>query len=106
MKKLIAIALPFLLILITGPVCAQSFGQNKVQYRDFDWQFLQSPHFDIYFYADGQPLAEFTSEVLEEAYTQVSSYLDWELHKRVSIIVYNSHNDFQQTNITTTYMPE
>ena len=78
MKKLIAIALPFLLI--TGPVCAQSFGQNKVQYREFDWQFLQSPHFDIYFYADGQPLAEFTSEVLEESYAQVSSYLDWELH--------------------------
>ncbi|MEE2876835.1 MAG: hypothetical protein VX822_03545 [Candidatus Neomarinimicrobiota bacterium] len=104
MKKLVAIALPF--FLLCGHAYSQGFGQNKVQYREFDWQYIQSPHFDIYFYADGQRLAEFTSEVVEEAYDQVSTYLDWELHKRVSIIIYNSHNDFQQTNITTSYMPE
>ena len=104
MKTVVKTALSLLLFL--NALYAQEFGQNKVQYRDFDWQFIQSPHFDIYFYADGQPLAEFTSEVIEEAYTQVSTYLDWELRKRVSIIIYNSHNDFQQTNIVTSYMPE
>ena len=94
------------LMLMLNSVFAQAFGQNKVQYRDFNWQFIQSPHFDIYFYADGQPLAEFTSEVVEEAYTQVSTYLDWQLRKRVSIIIYNSHNDFQQTNVIDSYMRE
>ena len=44
---------------------AQSFGQNKVQYRDFEWNFIQSPHFDIYYYGDRQDLAEFTAEVAE-----------------------------------------
>ena len=32
---------------------AQSFGQNKVQYRDYDWQFISSPQFDVYYYGDG-----------------------------------------------------
>ena len=68
--------------------------QNKVQYRDFDWSFIQTPHFDIYFYGDEQELANFTAKVAEEAYEQISLHLRWELRKRVSIMVYNSHNEF------------
>ncbi|MFQ6675286.1 MAG: peptidase MA family metallohydrolase [Fidelibacterota bacterium] len=88
------------------PAYAQLFGKNKVQYRVFDWSFIQSPHFDIYFYGGGQSLAEFTSEVAENAYDQISRYLNWDLRRRVSIVLYNSHNDFQQTNVTYSYMPE
>ena len=39
---------------------AQSFGQNKVQYRNFDWSFITSPHFDIYYYGDASDLAQYT----------------------------------------------
>ncbi|MFQ6673701.1 MAG: BamA/TamA family outer membrane protein [Fidelibacterota bacterium] len=85
---------------------AQVFGKNKVQYRVFDWAFIQSPHFDIFYYDGGLQLAEFTSDVAEEAYDQISRYLNWDLRKRISIIVYKSHNDFQQTNVTYSYMPE
>jgi len=84
----------------------QSFGQNKIQYRDFDWSFIQSPHFDIYFYGGEQDLAEFTADIAEEAYEQISVHLRWDLKRRVSIMVYNSHNEFQQTNVVSTYMSE
>tara|TARA_B100000809_G_scaffold104872_1_gene103378 strand:+ start:4169 stop:7333 length:3165 start_codon:yes stop_codon:yes gene_type:complete len=85
---------------------AQSFGQNKVQYREFDWNFIQTPHFDIYYYGGEQVLAEFTADVAEEAYEQISLHLRWDLKRRVSIMVYNSHNEFQQTNVVGTYMRE
>ena len=101
MKVYIAISV-FCLALVSG----QSFGQNKVQYREFDWSFIQTPHFDIYFYGDQQELANFTAEVSEDAYEQISLHLRWDLRKRVSIMVYNSHNEFQQTNIVATYMVE
>ena len=26
------------------------FGQNILQYEKFDWQYIQSKYFDIYFY--------------------------------------------------------
>ena len=68
---------------------AQSFGQNKVQYRDFDWNFIQTPHFDIYYYGDQKSLAEFAAEVSEKSYEQISVHLRWTLKKRVSIMVYN-----------------
>ena len=78
---------------------AQSFGQNKVQYRNFDWKFISSPHFDVYYYGDEIELANFTMESAIKAYEQIGKHLRWNLKKRVSIIVYHSHNEFQQNNV-------
>ena len=90
----------------TNLLVAQSFGQNKVQYRNFDWSFITSPHFDIYYYGNATDLAQFTAEKGEEAYEQISKHLRWTLRKRVPIIIYHSHNDFQQTNVVLPYMQE
>ena len=88
------------------------FGQNIVQYDDFNWHFIQSEHFDIYFSEfdeagiSGRSHAEFTAEESEVAYLKISDRLNWQLKERISIIVYNSHNDFQQTNVVDSYMYE
>ncbi|RMZ48843.1 hypothetical protein EB821_05450 [Candidatus Marinimicrobia bacterium PRS2] len=82
------------------------FGQNIVQYDDFTWHFIQSKHFDIYYAEDGRSHAEFTADEAEAAYLKISDRLNWRLKSRVSIIVYNSHNDFQQTNVVDSYMFE
>ena len=96
----------YIILLSLSCLNAQSFGQNKVQYREFDWNFIQTPHFDIYYYGDQQDLAEFAAEVAEESYEQISIHLRWDLKRRVSIMVYNSHNEFQQTNVVGSYMRE
>jgi len=101
MRKIIVIV-----ILLAEGLLAQSFGQNKVQYKDFDWSLISAPNFDVYFYGDDTHLAEFTAEVAEDAHEQISKHLRWTLKKRVSIIVYYSHNDFQQTNVIWQYMQE
>ena len=95
-----------LLVFLLATLNAQSFGQNKMQYRDFDWSYIQTPHFDIYYYGDQKDLAEFAAEVAEESYEQISIHLRWDLKRRVSIMVYNSHNEFQQTNVVGAYMRE
>ena len=95
-----------IIIIFLSSSHGQSFGKNKVQYRDFEWSYIQTPNFDIYFYGDNQDLAEFTSKVSEEAYEQISTHLAWDLKNRVSILVYNSHNEFQQTNVVGVYMSE
>ncbi len=87
-------------------LCFGQFGQNIVQYDDFTWEFIQSKHFDIYYAEDGRSHAEFTAREAEAAYLKISDRLDWRLKNRVSIIVYNSHNDFQQTNVVDSYMFE
>ncbi len=95
-----------LVVMIYSGIYAQSFGQNKVQYKDFDWNYIQTSYFDIYYYDGQQDLAEFVADVAEESYEQISIHLRWNLKNRVSIMVYNSHNEFQQTNIVGTYMRE
>jgi Tol biopolymer transport system component len=82
------------------------FGKNKVQYKKFGWYFIQSDHFDIYFSEGGEHLADFAASATESAYVSISKSLRYQVVNRIPIIVYNSHNDFQQTNVISEYLEE
>lgn len=83
------------------------FGQNKVQYQDFKWRFVQSKHFDVYFYEGGEGIAQFTADAAESALVKIKPLFgDYEIQNRISFVVYNSHNQFQQTNVLDEYMSE
>jgi len=87
-------------------VQAQVFGKNKVQYRDFNWEFIQSKHFDVYHYSGGRKLAVFTAEVAESCYVALKADFKYSIIKRIPILVHNSHNDFEQTNVTSGLIQE
>lgn len=77
-----------------------SFGKNRVQYNDFDWRYIQSEHFDVYYYqTKNYDLANFTAYSMESAYKQLSEDFDHEIADRIQVIIYDSHNDFSQTNV-------
>jgi len=106
-NKIIYSLLVGLLILGLSPASLQAkYGKNKVQYKGMEWSFIQTPHFDIYFYEGGESIAYYAAEVAEKSYNQISYQLNWKLSKRISILLYNSHNDFQQTNVTLDYLQE
>ncbi len=74
------------------------YGQNKVQYGDHEWFFVQSKHFDVYYYEGGHELANYTAKTAEAAYKQISRLFQYEITERIPIIAYQSHNDFAVTN--------
>ena len=80
------------------------FGQNKIQYKDYDWVFIQTKHFDIYFNEEGKVNAEFAAAAAEDAIEDLQEKLDYQINNRISLIVYNSHSDFQETNTTDSYL--
>ncbi len=80
------------------------FGQNKVQYNDYEWFYIQTEHFDIYFTEEGKINAEFCAAVAEDALEDIHGKLDFQINNRISLIIYNSHNDFQETNTTDSYL--
>lgn len=82
------------------------FGKNKVQYQTYNWMFIQSEHFDIYYDLGSKYIAEFTAYVAEKALLTIQSDLSYNINRRVPIILYNSHVQFQQTNAISSYMPE
>ncbi len=94
-----------IILLLPSLVFAQ-FGKNKVQYKNFTWYYIQTDHFDIYFTDGGDNLAEFTSKEAESSLASIQNSFDYRINNRISIIVYNSQNDFQETNITDQYLSE
>ncbi|MBI3578389.1 MAG: biopolymer transporter Tol, partial [Ignavibacteriales bacterium] len=106
MRKFLACVV--LIILATGVVWSQNsvFGKNKVQYKNFEWQYIQTNHFDIYFSQDGYELAEFTAEAAEEAYNSIRKLVRYEINNRIAFVVYNSHDEWQQTNVVGEYLEE
>lgn len=76
------------------------FGQNKVNYEDFEWQLLETEHFRVYFYQGEAEIARIAAQMAEDAYARISRTLNYKLSSPVPILIYDSHNDFEQTNAT------
>lgn len=80
----------------TTSASAQYFGQNKVQYRTFDFQILKTEHFDLYYYPEEEAAARDAARMAERWYQRLSTVLDHELSTRQPLILYASHPHFEQ----------
>ena len=79
---------------------SQYFGQNKIQYQDFKFSVLKTDHFAIYYYEGEEKLAAFAQTVLEENYLRLKEDLSTDISFEIPVIIYNSPNEFSQTNVT------
>ncbi len=75
------------------------FGQNRVQYHSFDWQFYNSDNFTIYFYPGGQEIGKFVWTTAEMKLKDLDKQMDFHYRSKVDILVYNDISDLAQTNI-------
>ncbi len=82
------------------------FGQNKVQYRRYHWTTFATEHFEFYYHQGGEEIAQFAAVAAEQAYHELRLAYRFDLTERVPVILYNSHNDFQQTNVIPNIMQE
>ena len=105
MKKLYFI-IPLLLFLYATAGGQYYFGKNKVQYTDFDWQVLTTPHFDIYFYTEEEDLAEIAASCAEKSYGFLEDKFNHRLNHKIPLIIYSSSNYFAQTNVIPSLLPE
>jgi len=99
-------ALAIAAFLLAPPGASAQFGKNKVQYKDFEWRTVQTEHFDVYYYEGEEESAFRAARMAERAYTRLARILRHEIEDRVPVIVYASHSDFQQTNITSGLISE
>ncbi len=82
------------------------FGRNKIQYEQFDWQVLNTPHFQIYYYPDEELLAQAAAAWAEETFDELEQKFDHTLARPVPLVIYSSHLHFQQTNTIPYLIPE
>jgi hypothetical protein len=92
--------LAFMPLIVTGQSYVEQFGQNRIQYRKFDWKFFDTKHFRVYHYdRAGRDLGRYVAEEAENDINVIEKKLGGQFPKRFSIILYNSYDEYLQTNV-------
>lgn len=99
------VAAIFVLALAVTTASAQ-FGKNKIAYENYDWKVYASPHFDVHYYDAQEAFLEDLVSYAESTYLEISKALDHELRFRVPLVIYKTHQEFRQTNITLAELPD
>lgn len=89
----------FFYSLIFAQIGTTEFGKNRVQYKNFKWAYYQTDNFNSYYSQNGEPLAKFVAQVAEKELPDIESFVEYGLQRRANIVVYNSYDEMQQSNI-------
>ncbi len=91
---------------LATPAEAQYFGRNKVQYDGFDFEVLETPHFDIHYYPEEGVAIEDVARMAERWYERFARFFQHEFEGRKPLVMYADHPDFQQTNTLQSFLGE
>ncbi len=83
----------------SAQVSTVEFGKNRLQFKKFKWKYYQTPNFNTYFSQDGQPIAKFVAQIAEKELPGLEQFIEYGLQRRANIVIYNSFNDLEQSNI-------
>jgi hypothetical protein len=87
-----------------GQTYLETFGQNRIQYRKFDWKFFDTKHFRIYHYdRAGRDLARYVAEEAEKDVAGIEKKMGGQFPHRFNIVLYNNYDEYRQTNIGLKY---
>lgn len=93
------IILMLILLVCVVPLVCYTFGQNKIQKSKDYWDVAHTMHFDIYYPAGQNDLGKVLTLLSEESYYYLKDRFKQPLQKRIPIIIYETHQGFQTTNI-------
>jgi len=97
-KLLFAFAL-LLPLLSTAQVNTVEYGKNRIQHKKLKWKFYQSTNFNTYMSQGGTDLGKFVAQLAEDELPSLETFIEYSLQRRASIVVYNSFEEYKQSNI-------
>ncbi len=106
--KIFFIALIFSLgagFLLSQYIYYPYYGKNKLPVSA-KWKVYETEHFKIYYYTKNRSILNNTIVFSEEAFSKVSQFFTVRFKRKIPIILYQSHRDFEMTNIYPTVVPE
>jgi Tol biopolymer transport system component len=95
-----AVALIFLGSLqVSAQYLPEVFGKNRIQYRQFNWQYLSSENFDVYYYDARKAVAQNSIEFLEAEFDRITDLIGYPPYFKTKVFLYNSLADLRQSNV-------
>ncbi len=76
-----------------------TFGKSRVQYANYFWTYYRYDKFDVYFYTGGKNYANYTAGYVLKNLKEIENKFEVELEDKLQFVVFNSLNDFKQSNI-------
>lgn len=98
--------LTIIILFLSLPIQAQYFGQNKVQYKNFNFKIMKTKHFDIYYYQEDIEVVRQAAMMAERWYSRYSRIFNHELKGRQPLVLYSSGPEFQQTTVIPSILGE
>lgn len=83
----------------SGQQARESFGKNRIQYRQFNWQYLSGENFDIYYYDARKDIAHSALEYLEGEFDRITDLIGYPPYFKTKVFLYNSLADLRQSNV-------
>jgi Tol biopolymer transport system component len=77
----------------------ETFGKNRIQHKQFRWNYLSSENFDVYYYDDRKKVAQESLEYLEAEFDRITDLIGFYPYQKTKVFLYNSVTDLQQSNI-------
>src|SRR3989442_11411956 len=74
------------------------FGQNKIQYRRFDWRVLRGEHVDLYYYPEEEELGRVALAYAEESYDVLERRVPHPVRRPLPRVVHASQTHVQHSN--------
>jgi hypothetical protein len=75
------------------------FGKNRIQYRQFNWQYLSADNFDVYYYDGRKAVAQNALEFLEAEFDRITDLIGYPPYFKTKVFLYNSLADLRQSNV-------
>lgn len=77
----------------------ETFGKNRIQYKQFEWQYLTSENFDVYYYDNRRKVAAEAIQYLEGEFDRITDLIGYPPYLKTKVFLYNSVTDLQQSNV-------
>ena len=93
-------------VVLGWAVQAQEFGRNKVRYDEFDFAVLETDNLRVLHYHGLEDVGVRSARMLERWNARFEELFGHTLSGRQPVILYESHSDFQQTNVIPGVIPQ
>jgi Tol biopolymer transport system component len=84
---------------VFSQLARESFGKNRIQYRQFDWVYLSGENFDVYYYDSRKTVASEALEFLEGEFDRITDLIGYPPYFKTKVFIYNSLTDLRQSNV-------
>lgn len=97
----------FLFLFFCSPVIllAQDFyptqrkvEKTRIQYHEFDWKYLSSQNFEVYYFGKNEPLARHALRILDSDFIRISNVLGYSPFEKTKVFLYPSTEELFQSN--------